>query len=59
MSVTVDRDLSLQQNLPSFSISVIVLHATSNPLAELRVLIPEPLMAIESAPVATIVQTTR
>jgi hypothetical protein len=59
--VTVDRNLSFQQNLPSFSIAVIVLHATSNRLAELRVLIPELSKAIESAPVgvATIVRATR
>ena len=59
--VTVDRNLSFQQNLPSFSIAVIVMHATSNRLAELRVLVPELLMAIESAPVgvATIVRANR
>jgi hypothetical protein len=57
---TVHRDLSFQRNLPSFSIAVIVMHATSNRLAELRVLIPELSQAIGSAPVGvtTIVQAT-
>lgn len=59
--VTVDRNLSFQQNLPAFSIAVIVLRATSNRLAEVRVLIPELSKAIESAPagVATIVRATQ
>ena len=34
--VTVDRNLSYQQNLPKFSIAVIVLKATSNRLADLQ-----------------------
>lgn len=34
--ITVDRNLSFQQNLPKFNIAVLVLHATSNRLADLR-----------------------
>jgi Domain of unknown function (DUF5615) len=38
--ITVDRNLSFQQNLPKFNIAVLVLHAPSNRLADLRPLIP-------------------
>ena len=34
--ITVDRNLSFQQNLPTFKISVLVLHAKSNRLADLQ-----------------------
>ena len=34
--ITVDRNLSFQQNLPSFNIAVLILHAPSNRLADLR-----------------------
>lgn len=47
--VTVDRNLSFQQNLGSFSIAVVVVHARSNRLADLRPLVPALLAAIESA----------
>ncbi|MDQ3374950.1 MAG: DUF5615 family PIN-like protein [Acidobacteriota bacterium] len=33
--ITVDRNLSFQQNLPKFNIAVLVLHAKSNSLADL------------------------
>jgi hypothetical protein len=46
--VTVDRNLSFQQNLVSFSIAVVVLQAQSNRLADLRPLVPNLLSAIES-----------
>jgi hypothetical protein len=52
--VTVDRNLSFQQNLASFSIAVIVLHATSNRLADLRPLVPRMLEAIASAQPGTL-----
>ena len=39
--VTVDRNLSFQQNLPKFNIAVLVLHAPSNRLADLRPLAPK------------------
>jgi len=47
--VTVDRNLSFQQNLPTFAIAVIVLCATSNRLFELQLLVPEPLASIPTA----------
>ncbi|MBD1828221.1 DUF5615 family PIN-like protein [Microcoleus vaginatus GB1-A2] len=39
--ITVDRNLSFQQNLPQFDIAVIVLQAPSNRLADLKPLVPE------------------
>lgn len=47
--VTVDRNLSFQQNLPAFEIAVIVLRATSNRLADLRPLVPGLLASIPLA----------
>jgi hypothetical protein len=47
--VTVDRNLSFQQNLVAANIAVIVLRARSNRLAALRPLVPELLAAIEVA----------
>jgi hypothetical protein len=47
--VTVDRNLSYQQNLTSYSIAVIVLRVKSNRLAELRPLVPHLLSALASA----------
>jgi len=38
--VTVDRNLSVQQSLPDFSIAVIVLRAPTNRLKDLRPLVP-------------------
>jgi hypothetical protein len=46
--VTVDRNLSFQQNLPPLSIAVIILHAPTNRLADLRRLVPQLLTAIAS-----------
>jgi hypothetical protein len=56
--VTVDRNLSFQQNLDAFPIAVIVLHAETNRLADLRVLVPDLLTVIQNARpgVATIVR---
>jgi hypothetical protein len=39
--ITVDRNLSFQQNLPQFDIAVIVLQASSNRLADLKPLAPD------------------
>lgn len=39
--VTVDRNLSFQQNLPQFTIAVIVLQAPTNRLKDIRPLIPQ------------------
>ena len=47
--VTVDRNLSFQQNLPAFAIAVIVLRASSNRLADLKPLVPELLACISRA----------
>jgi len=47
--VTVDRNLSFQQNLGSFPIAVIVLEARTNRLADLRPLVPRLLAAVECA----------
>jgi hypothetical protein len=47
--VTVDRNLSFQQNVPRFSIAVVVLRAHSNRLVELRHLVPR---LLEVLPVA-------
>jgi len=47
--VTVDRNLSFQQNLVSLPIAVVVLQAKTNRLADLRPLVPRLLTAIASA----------
>ena len=47
--VTVDRNLSFQQNLPAFDIAVIVLRAKSNRLADRQPLVPELLASIPTA----------
>lgn len=47
--VTVDRNLSFQQNLPAFDLAVIVLRANSNRLADLKPLVPELLASIPIA----------
>jgi hypothetical protein len=47
--VTVDRNLSFQQNLPSFTIAVIVLRARSSRLTALQTLVPELLAVIPRA----------
>jgi hypothetical protein len=46
--VTVDRNLSFQQNLDVLPIAVIVLSAPTNRLADLRPLVPQLLTAIAS-----------
>ena len=47
--VTVDRNLSFQQNLVAFAIAVVVIRAKSNRLADLTALVPDLLAAIVSA----------
>jgi len=47
--VTVDRNLSFQQNLPKYSIAVVLLHARSNRIDDLVALVPEMLAAIRNA----------
>lgn len=39
--LTVDRNLSFQQNLPAFDIAVVVLRSSSNRLVDLRRLVPD------------------
>jgi hypothetical protein len=46
--ITADRNLAFQQNLPKFNIAVIVLHATSNRLADLRPLAPKILSTLST-----------
>jgi hypothetical protein len=52
--VTVDRNLSFQQNLVSFPIAVVVLQAKTNRLADLRPLVSTLLAAIESPQPGTV-----
>ena len=52
--VTVDRNLSFQQDIVSFSIAVVVLQARSNRLADLRPLVPSLLSDIEATPPGTV-----
>ena len=39
--ITVDRNLSFQQNLPKFNVAVLVIHAKSNRLADLQPFAPK------------------
>jgi hypothetical protein len=52
--VTVDRNLSFQQNFNSLSIAVIVLHARTNRLADLKPLVRRLLHTIERARPGTV-----
>ncbi|HEY9768953.1 MAG TPA: DUF5615 family PIN-like protein [Coleofasciculaceae cyanobacterium] len=47
--ITVDRNLSFQQNLPQFNLAVIVLQAPSNRLADLSPLASKVLAILTSA----------
>lgn len=53
--ITVDRNLSFQQNLPQFNIAVVVLHASSNRFTDLKPLVPK---ILEILPIATKGQAT-
>lgn len=48
--ITVDRNLAFQQNIPRFTIAVIVLQAPTNRLKDLRPLLPKLLKTISIAP---------
>ena len=48
--VTVDRNLAFQQNIPQFTIAVIVLQAPINRLKDLCPLLPKLLQTISTAP---------
>jgi len=52
--VTVDRNLSFQQNLPRFEIAVVVLRATSNRLKDLQPLVPKLLEAASTTGPGTV-----
>jgi len=47
--VTVDQNLSFQQNVRALRIAVIVLHGRTNRLGDLLTLVPNLLLAIDSA----------
>ncbi len=47
--VTVDRNLSFQRRLPTFSIAVVILRARTNRLVDLRPLIPKLLEVLPMA----------
>jgi len=47
--VTVDRNLSFQQHLPTFSIAVVVLRAKTNRLSDLLPLVPDLLAVLAQA----------
>ncbi|OQW46287.1 MAG: hypothetical protein A4C66_06695 [Nitrospira sp. HN-bin3] len=47
--ITVDRNLAFQQNIPQFTIAVIVLQAPTNRLKDLRPLLPKLLQALPTA----------
>ena len=47
--VTVDRNLSFQQNLSRYNIAVLVLRASTNRFRDLRLLVPELLTSLSSA----------
>jgi hypothetical protein len=52
--ITVDRNLSFQQNLPKFNIAVIVLHAKTNRLVDLKPLAPLILAALPNVMVGEV-----
>ena len=52
--VTVDRNLSFQQNVGVLPLAVIVLRARSNRLADLRPLVPRLLIAVSSGKPGTV-----
>jgi len=55
--VTVDRNLSFQQNVVAFSIAIVVLEAKTNRLADIRPLVPRLLSAIETVPPGSVQMT--
>ncbi len=53
--VTVDRNLSFQQNLPALGVAVVVLSAATNRLADLRPLAPKLLQTLTNITRGTVV----
>jgi hypothetical protein len=54
--VTVDQNLEHQQNVPSIALTVVILRARSNDIADLLPLMPEVRTAISSAQIGQIVR---
>lgn len=54
--ITIDRNLAFQQNIPQFTIAVIVLQALTNRLQDLRPLLPKLLQTISPAPKGAVSQ---
>lgn len=52
--VTVDRNLSFQQDVPAFAIAAVLLRAKSNRLSDLRTSVPELLASIRVAKRGTV-----
>lgn len=52
--VAVDRNLSIQQNLPTFKIAVVLISAKFNRLGDLIALVPAVLSAIPKAAVGSV-----
>jgi hypothetical protein len=52
--ITVDRNLSFQQNVGSFPIAVIILEAKTNRLDHLKALVPQLLAILQSTAPSTI-----
>jgi len=54
--VTIDSNLSYQQDIKRLKIGIVVIHARSNKLQDIRPLVPEILLAVESATPSTVVR---
>jgi predicted nuclease of predicted toxin-antitoxin system len=52
--LTVDRNLSFQNDIHRFALAVVVLHAASNKLSDLRPLLPELLSKLPSVASGTV-----
>jgi hypothetical protein len=57
--VTVDRNLSFQQHLPSFGIAVVLITAKSNRIADLIPVVPALLAGISTAAAGQVVNVGR
>ncbi len=57
--VTVDRNLTFQQNIPKFSLAVILVYCVSNRLADLIALVPDIQRVIPSATRGTVTSVGR
>ncbi len=57
--VTVDRNLTFQQNIPKFSLAVILVHSVSNRLSDLIRLVPDIQRVIPNATRGTVTNVGR